>query len=695
MKKNPQETAPRKLNIGTPPAEQQEWTLEEIMNEFGGWTKREQEAAPQPEVPEEPPQPEAPAPEPQEEEIPVSLPEPKEKKPDLSGDTIRFTPVQAPEPEPEAPPSVWKYQGEQPPGTVVEDRQAKREERRKRQLLRQQKRSQRKEQRRRELPEHTFQTPEEGYRFYAARSSLKLRLLLSAVLTFASAVLVVLLSGVLPGMELSGQRGLFSALMLAGMLAGAVLAYDILIDGLAQILRLHFDGGSMLLILLLVSTADALFALGSGRIPFCTAVSLELTVALWGRSLLNTARRRTLKAVCSMEEPKAAVREEKSWHELDCIFRADADPALFTTQMELPDAGKRIMRVYAPIVTVLTLALALAASLRASENFLWAWSAMLIAALPSGVFIAFSRAFSLEARRLLRSGCAVAGWYGTRALGGEVGLAIEDQDLFPPANVTLNGMKIISGLPTSYVVGYANAVVQTAGSGLVPLFADMMKDQNGKHFHVDAFRRYEGGGLGAEIGGDVVLMGGYGFMRLMKVQMPEGTKLKQAVYLSVNGELAAVFALTYAPVSNVKSSLFAAVRSKGLLPILATRDFMITPQFLKQRYKFPPDRVEFPTVEERARLSDHEPRPEVRQGALLARSSFSSFVSAVTGARALRSAAEAAMTVSFVGGILGLFTLFFLTFIGAVQAVNCWNLMIFLLLWLLPNVLISTFSGGS
>ena len=82
MKKNPQETAPRKLNIGTPPAEQQEWTLEEIMDEFGGWTKREQEAAPQPEVAEEPPQSEAPAAEPEESEASVPQPEPKEKKPD-------------------------------------------------------------------------------------------------------------------------------------------------------------------------------------------------------------------------------------------------------------------------------------------------------------------------------------------------------------------------------------------------------------------------------------------------------------------------------------------------------------------------------------------------------------------------------------------------------------------------------------
>ena len=67
-------------------------------------------------------------------------------------------------------------------------------------------------------------------------------------------------------------------------------------------------------------------------------------------------------------------------------------------------------------------------------------------------------------------------------------------------------------------------------------------------------------------------MGSLAFMKLMKVRMPEGARLKQAVYLSINSELAAVFALTYAPAAAGRNSLLAATRSKGLLPILATRD---------------------------------------------------------------------------------------------------------------------------
>ena len=232
------------------------------------------------------------------------------------------------------------------------------------------------------------------------------------------------------------------------------------------------------------------------------------------------------------------------------------------------------MRVYAPSALGATLALSFLASRHGGGEFLWTWTAMLLAAYPMGAALSFARPFAIQSKRLFRSGGAIAGWFGARALGGECGLAIEDNDLFPKANVTLNGMKIYSDRSVSQIIGYAAAVVETAGSGLVPLFQEMMKNQNGRHYTVDTFRRYEGGGLGAEIRGDVILMGSLAFMKLMKVRMPEGTKVKQAVYLSINGELAGVFALNYAPASAARSSLIAAIRANGLIPILATRDFM-------------------------------------------------------------------------------------------------------------------------
>lgn len=676
------------------PQEDPAYSLEEIMNEFGGWTKRDVP------VPAEPVT---------DETVRLAVPaaeakgEEKSAEPPAGGDTIRFTPVEeekAPEPE---RPAVWTYRGEPDPERPAPDpkearelaraerREKRQAEKRRRQLERFQKKEARKK-RAQEQPEHTFASPEAAYAFYAAASGTRLRLLVSTLLCLGSVLLLVLSTPLITG-AFSDHAAVFSAAMLGLLLLQAVCSYDVCLSGVIALLRFRFDQYSMLFLALCAVVADAFFAVAEGRTPFCTVASILLLLALWGRDLLYDARRRSLRAISNMDEPVAAIREEKAWHGYDCIFRAPGDAEQFAVQLEMPDAGSRIMRVWAPVMTAVTLALSVLTSLRTGEHFLWAWSAMLLASFPAGILIAYAKPFSALARRLYRAGAAIAGWQGARILSGEAGLIVEDADLFPPQNVTQGGMKLYGSRPAPMVIGYANAVVQTAGSGLVPLFEQMMHDQNGRRYTVDTFRRYEGGGLGATIRGDVVLMGSIAFMKLMRVRVPEGTRLKQAVYLSVNGELTAVFALNYAPAESVRAGLSAVLRAGSLVPVLATRDFMITPQFLKLRYKIPPEHIEFPIVEERARLSSQEIPRTGPQGALMARSSFASFAGSVVSARTLRGAAIIAMIVALAGSVLGTALMFFLTFLGSSFSASCWNLFLYTVLWLIPGLLTALLAG--
>ena len=676
------------------PQEEPAYSLEEIMNEFGGWTKRDVP------VPAEPVT---------DETVRLAVPaaeakgEEKSAEPPAGGDTIRFTPVEEEKtPEPERP-AVWTYRGEPDPERPAPDpkearelaraerREKRQAEKRRRQLERFQKKEARKK-RAQEQPEHTFASPEAAYAFYAAASGTRLRLLVSTLLCLGSVLLLVLSTPLITG-AFSDHAAVFSAAMLGLLLLQAVCSYDVCLSGVIALLRFRFDQYSMLFLALCVVVADAFFAVAEGRTPFCTVASILLLLALWGRDLLYDARRRSLRAISNMDEPVAAIREEKAWHGYDCIFRAPGDAEQFAVQLEMPDAGSRIMRVWAPVMTAVTLALSVLTSLRTGEHFLWAWSAMLLASFPAGILIAYAKPFSALARRLYRAGAAIAGWQGARILSGEAGLIVEDADLFPPQNVTQGGMKLYGSRPAPMVIGYANAVVQTAGSGLVPLFEQMMHDQNGRRYTVDTFRRYEGGGLGATIRGDVVLMGSIAFMKLMRVRVPEGTRLKQAVYLSVNGELTAVFALNYAPAEPVRAGLSAVLRAGSLVPVLATRDFMITPQFLKLRYKIPPEHIEFPIVEERARLSSQEIPRTGPQGALMARSSFASFAGSVVSARTLRGAAIIAMIVALAGSVLGTALMFFLTFLGSSFSASCWNLFLYTVLWLIPGLLTALLAG--
>ena len=690
MEKEPQELDLQLNN----PAPAEDYSLEDIMREFGGWSKAEE-----------------PAPEPPQEEassiMRVAAPEPQKeskfKLVDLTGDTVRFTPVTESdleeEPTPKAEPVEMPDEPEQPEPDREQEREhrkaQKREAKRLRRLASQRKkalRAQRRNQRRNE-PEVVYPSPEDACAAYAKGGSLRLRLLAAGGMTVLSLLLLVLGQYPIGSLDLTGNRPLFSVMMLALLLAQSVLSLDVFVRGMYQALKMRFDLTSLLALTVLVTVADAFFAIPAGRTPFCATSSLALLIALRSMGLEKKAKWRTLKTVLSMESPVAAVKEEKAWHDLDCIFRREGSLEDFTAMLETPDAAKKVMRFYAPISAALTACLAIFSAWQGEGELLWAWAGLLTAALPAGGFLSCCRPFSILANRLSKAGAAICGWRGAKILSGEGGIVMEDNDLFPVSNISMNGFKMYSDLPVRQVVGYATAVVQAAGSGLLPLFEEVMKNENGRRYAVDSFRQYEGGGVGAEIRGDVVLLGSLAFMRLMGVPVPESIRVQSAVYISVNKELAGIFALTYSPSGGTKSGLHQVIHNPGLTPILATRDFMITPGLVKKRYKVPADRLEFPVVREREALSSKDAGQNGLQGALMSRDSFLSFAAAVTGGRQLRRTVHSAVMVSLLSGILGMLLLFVLTYLDAVEAASAFNLALYQLLWQVPTLLITSLVG--
>ena len=118
---------------------------------------------------------------------------------------------------------------------------------------------------------------------------------------------------------------------------------------------------------------------------------------------------------------------------------------------------------------------------------------------PGGA-VAWSRPWCILSRRLQARGAALYGWTGACRLSGKLVVPISDQDLFPGESVKMNGVKYFGGHTPDQVVAYGSAVISAAGSGLSKIFEEQLEIRGARRYPVSKLRRYEVGGVGAEIG---------------------------------------------------------------------------------------------------------------------------------------------------------------------------------------------------
>ena len=321
MKKQSQDQTNEQLHIDDAAAAQEEYSLEDIMNEFGGWSREGrsraetaganaagaakaagENAGKQKAGGQGRPFPEGPA-------HPRRAESPKEPKnpADFKGQTIRFTPIRE-DTAPEEKPKIWTYQAEPDPEPVPDDpkeakkaaQRAKRAEKeakkRQKQLERHQKQQAKRMERRKEQPEREFPDCRAAYTYYAQGTFQRLRLFLSILLAIVSGALAYFASYSLGSYDFTANADVFSKVLLIIMVVQAFIAFDVMLRGVRAVMKFRYDHASMLVVLTLACAVDAVLAIRAGRVPFCPAVTLQLSMALLGEYSMgageSTARSR-------------------------------------------------------------------------------------------------------------------------------------------------------------------------------------------------------------------------------------------------------------------------------------------------------------------------------------------------------------------------------------------------------------------
>jgi len=133
------------------------------------------------------------------------------------------------------------------------------------------------------------------------------------------------------------------------------------------------------------------------------------------------------------------------------------------------------------------------------------------------------------------------------------------------------------------------------------------------------------------------------------------------------------------------------MRRNPITPILAARDPNIVPALLKRKFH-KGVRVEYPDLAARVALSETEKDHDLPR-ALLFREGLMPFAETVVGSQRMCQAVRRATRLSLVGSLVGTLLTFYLVFQGAYGLLTPLALEVFLILWTLPVLLYTDWTG--
>ena len=540
----------------------------------------------------------------------------------------------------------------------------------------------------RELKRKLVAGPEKRYYSLSGQSigKLQLGIILNSIV-FLLCCLGVFLHW--KGMVPASRTKLMVYTQVLGMMVSGLLGNGLMLDGISDLFHLRYSLNTTLALSFIACMADAWFCLDEQRVPFCSAFVLEMSMAMlanYHRYTTELAQLDTMRKATSLT---SLVKEPMFYGKRPGILRGEGDVEDFMDTYSRPGAPEIIQRVYALVALLCCVGIAaLTWLLHGSVSMaVKIFSTSMLVSIPTGYFVALTRPASLLEKRLHMVGAVICGWQGVRKLCGRAVIPLRDKDLFPRGSIKLNGIKFYSDRPGTEVVSYTASLIFEAGGALVPLFRKLLTSRNATEYPVESFRDYGRGGVGGEVNGEPVLLGNLEFLQDMGVEIPQGTMVNQAVYVSIDGQLAAVIAISYAKMRSAAAGIVSLCGCRKLKTLLLAGDFMLTDSFIREKFSIRTKRLILPPQEERAELAARQANPESDVLALVTRDDLLSSAYAITGAMSLRRACVVGTVVGLIGGIAGILIMLALSYLGSTDLLTPSRILLYQLAWMIPSLL--------
>ena len=474
------------------------------------------------------------------------------------------------------------------------------------------------------------------------------------------------------------------------MMLSALFGSSLMMDSVGDLLKGRFTLNTLLTLTFAACMVDGAFCLMELRVPCCAAFCLEMTMALWARLQQRNTELSQMDTMRKAVRLHGLVRVSDYFQGKDGLLRTEGEVEDFMETYDRTSGPQLVQSIYGGLSLLACICIAVFAGLFHGLSMgVQILSTSLLVAVPATFFISVSRPTAILEQRLHMVGAVLCGWQGVKGLGGKVAFPLNDHDLFPQGSTKLNGVKFYGNRNPDDVVSYSTSLISIAGGDLVPVFKQLLSSRGASEYPVENFQNYGDGGIGGEICGEPVLLGSLNFLQDMGVEIPEGTMVNQAVYVAVDGQLCAVYAITYAKMRSSAAGLVTLCGYSKLTPVMLCDDFMLTESFLQAKFDIKTRRMAFPDREVSQQLRQVQPAPEAPVLAMTTREELVSAAYAVTGARALRTAAKLGVTIHLIGGILGMLIMLVLALLGNTDLLTPTNILLYQLVWAIPGLLVT------
>ncbi len=473
------------------------------------------------------------------------------------------------------------------------------------------------------------------------------------------------------------------------MLLAALVGCYRLLEGLGDLLRLRFTLNTLLAFTFMVCCVDGVLCLGDQRISCSAVFCLQMVLAQAGARQRRERELGQMDTLRRATELDALVKSEDYYEGRPGCLTVAGEPESFMEHYAASPAPEKMLHWYALGSLVVSLGLGLWAGLQGGlAAGAQASAGALLLGMPATAFVAISRPEALLQKRLNKLGTVLCGWQGIRALKQKAVYPLDQEALMPKANVKLNGVKYFGTFSPDTVVCFAASLTAENGGCLDGIFRQLLAGRNGELRPVLDYGCFTGGVSGV-IDGCPVSLGTPEFTRSLGVELPEGTRVPQAVCLCIDGQLAGLFAVSCSRSKSAAAGLRILCGSRKLEPVLVSEDFLLTQDFLAQYFRGNGAKITRPAPELRRELRQKQAPEDAPVIALMTKPGLAQRAYALSGARVLRRVWWWGAAIHLLGGALGLVVAGLLLYSGAVHLLTPVNLLLYGLIWMVPGWLMT------